>query len=294
MNGRIIPRLERGYLVKNPKKDEWGDGVILAVIDKSSRDNARIQILFPNLGLKEFQMNSFNLDGVYTNTALSDHEINKWILKKKGITSFWHITHMNNINNIHWNGLISNSEINRYEELIHEDISIKGVQEKRKKIDPIYQKKIHDYVPLFINPKNAMLFSVQKKYQDQICLIEVSLDVLNNQYLFTDGNAAKYITNFYSDVASEYQKIPWKDVFKDSWQVPYMDHNHTFYETNEALKSHMQSEFLIFPKIESKFIKKIHCQNQGIVNFVQGNLESHLYYSSRELFQVESDPGAFF
>ena len=38
MNGRIIPRLERGYLVKNPKKDEWGDGVILSVIDKSSRD----------------------------------------------------------------------------------------------------------------------------------------------------------------------------------------------------------------------------------------------------------------
>ena len=46
MNGRIIPRLERGYLVKNPKKDEWGDGVILSVIDKSSRDNATaLQIL---------------------------------------------------------------------------------------------------------------------------------------------------------------------------------------------------------------------------------------------------------
>ena len=51
-------------------------------------------------------------------------------------------------------------------------------------------------------------------------------------------------------------------------------------------------------KIENEFIKKIHCQNQGTVDFVQGKLELHLddpfYYPSRELFQVESDPSAFF
>jgi hypothetical protein len=297
-NGIILPRLERGYLVKNPKNEEWGEGVILSVDNKSRRDNARIQILFPKVGFKEFQMDSFNLEGVYTNTALSDLEINKWILKSKGVNSFWHITHMTNINNIHLHGVMSNFEVNRFEGLIYEDISSQGVQAWRERPDKIYGINIHAYVPLYINPKNAMLYRVQKEHKDDICLVEISLDVLGSRYLFTDGNAASRYSNFYSDVASEYQNIPWNDVFKESWFEEDVYYNQIIKTKNNVIKSHMQSEFLIYPKIENEFIKKIHCQNQGTVDFVQGKLELHLddpfYYPSRELFQVESDPSAFF
>ena len=139
-----------------------------------------------------------------------------------------------------------------------------------------------------------MLYKVQKEHMDDICLLEVSLDVLGNRYIFTDGNAAITSTNFYSDVVSEFENIPWNHIFNESWTERYIDHGQIFYEPNPEVKSYMQSEFLISPKIEGKFIKKIHCQNQQTVDFVQNKLEAHRYNSNLELFHVISNPNVFF
>ena len=180
-------------------------------------------------------------------------------LRKNKVNSLWHITHRENVKNILTSGILSHENSN---EIKYVDISNPGVQNRRQKIEPIHGRKIHEYAPLFINPKNAMLYSIKEK-RNELCLVEVSLDVLECEYIFTDGNAARIETSFYGDTVDRilFEQIPWDTVFSESWTQNF--------ERNETIMSHMQSEFLIYPSIKPKYIKKIHCYSKDSVTFLK-------------------------
>jgi len=283
--GEVITQYKKGLLVQQLNNIEWGDGIILNV------DNAQIKILFENVGFKEFKLDLVKIK-VLQNEVLSDLKIAQWILKSKGVTSLWHITHMDNINSIFLNGVLTHFDINKSHELTYNDISNHDVQARRERPEPIYQRNIHSYVPLFINPKNAMLYLLQRIHRDNLCLIEISLDVLTNRYIFTNGNAARRNSKFFSNLSTQFEQIPWNDVFSKRWVEQNIEYGHSYPMTNEDIKSHMQSEFLISPKIDSKYIKKIHCKNQATVDIVENRLKHHNSYSAP--FQVVSNKNAFF
>ena len=276
----ITASYKRGQLVQQPKNKDWGNGIVLNV------NNTQIKILYEKAGFKEFKLDFTATIPVIK--SLSDSEFKqitgKWILKQKGVTSLWHITHMDNIKDILLNGIFCHFTMNKFKGLTYTDISNQGVQARRIKLDEIYNQKLHKYVPLYINPKNAMLFALQKSYQNRLCLVEVSLDVLINRYIFTDGNAARNITNFYSDLETEHENIPWNDVFSERWVE-----GNTKYV---SIMSRMQSELLIDQKIASKFIKKIHCHSQETVDFVNNNLKPHNDYI--KAVNIEINSNAFF
>ena len=180
-------------------------------------------------------------------------------LRKNKVNSLWHLTHRDNIKNILIKGIMNHQAAQDFD---YVDISNQGVQDRRIKKEPIHGRKIHEYAPLFINPKNAMLYSI-KKERNELCLVEVSLDVLECEYIFTDGNAARIETSFYGDTVDRilFEQIPWDTVFSESWTQNY--------ERNETIMSHMQSEFLIYPSIKPKYIKKIHCYSKDSVTFLK-------------------------
>ena len=189
----------------------------------------------------------------------SESLINK--LNEKKVNSLWHLTHKNNIESILEHGILSHDNAKKLTNYV--DISDHQVQDLRKKKESIHGRRIHEYVPLFINPKNAMLYRVMQDIskKNKLCLIEIFLDVLEWEYIFTDGNAASRYTNFYMSLNDNFDSIPWDDIFSTSWSYRGV--------RDEIRKSHMMSEFLIYPKIAPKYIGEILCYTQNTTDYLK-------------------------
>ena len=172
---------------------------------------------------------------------------------RRGVFSIWHMTHKNNVGEILRSGILSNKKA--YEIKTPTDISNRSVQKWREKEDPIYGRKLHEYAPTYINIKNPMLF-VLKDRQHDLCIIEISLSALSDgNFIFTDGNAAARDTGFYND-KSDLKELPW-DVL-----------NATYWNSFSDGKRKRCSEVLIYPKIESRHIIKIHCYSSSTFNYL--------------------------
>ena len=86
-------------------------------------------------------------------------------MQSKGVHSLWHMTHEKNLNSILERGILSHDRV-RELGCLREDISLESVQNQRKKIDPHYNLPLHSYIPLYINPRNPMLYKrKEKKFQ---------------------------------------------------------------------------------------------------------------------------------
>jgi hypothetical protein len=79
------------------------------------------------------------------------------------------------------------------------DISDPDVQKVRK-IKLLNQKYLHEYVCLYFNPRNPMLFKRQDQQEDLVILGIEPLLLLEKDVYFSDGNAAAQLTKFYHDL----------------------------------------------------------------------------------------------
>lgn len=165
--------------------------------------------------------------------------------KNRGVSSLWHMTHERNVPSIMRNGILPHTSPT-LQAFNHVDISDPDVQRWRTRPDPHYGRKLHDYVPLYINPRNPMLYR-RKEMQKEICLIEVSLEALDGgNLLITDGNAASHRTQFYI-VPAALQHLPW-DVL-----------NANFWTDFEDGKRKACSEVLVPNIVTPKHIAAVHC-----------------------------------
>ncbi len=182
-------------------------------------------------------------------------------LESLRIDYLYHITHKSNLHNILENGLLSHNEA-RNSWLTQVDIADNQVNERRSRIEPIYKRSIHDYVPLYFNPKNPMLYR-RNNLQNEIIILAIDRNLLyQSQTLFTDGNAAADSTSFYSN-PDNLSKLNWDGINAEYW--------------NEIIdgKRIKCSEVLVFPKISINAIKKIFCDNQETKKFVERSLLNH-------------------
>ena len=123
------------------------------------------------------------------NSALS-------IIEKVGIATIDHMTHIDNLGSIFKNGLLAHN--NPYKKI---DISNKEVNDRRNKIEPIYNRNVHDYVPLYFNPRNAMLYRNKMKFDDKIVILAFKNDtILLENSFFTNGNVASDHTLYSNDI----------------------------------------------------------------------------------------------
>jgi len=187
---------------------------------------------------------------------------------RNGLYSLYHMTNVSNLPNIFQYGILNNYDALR-RNLTITDISDPGVQQWRDRKEPCYNRPIHEYAPLYINPQNPMLF-VRKEIQDEICILEISCAVLDEQeFVFTDGNAASRTTKFYKSL-DDLNNIPWDVINDDRWD--YFDDG----------KRKRCAEFLIFPAVDIKYIRCLHFLNSSIANKYCKN--GYLCKSTRSLF----------
>jgi hypothetical protein len=257
----------KGAIIDHSK---WGVGKILRIEERQDYIPLIYVEFESNAGEKRFNPESFK-DGILRSIKVSSEQdllLQKWkqeyferndvkrYFKKYGIHSLWHMSHRQNIQSICKTGIL-NYKVAYKLSPKPIDISDPNAQRWRERKEPIYKRPIHEYVPLYLNPRNAMLYK-RRECQQDICIIEVDLQLLNkHEFLFTDGNAASRNTKFFNNI-DDLIKIPW-DVLRSSGWIDKPDG-----------KRKMCSEVLIYPMVPIKFILKIHCMTDDTCEIVNG------------------------
>jgi hypothetical protein len=180
-------------------------------------------------------------------SGADDHES---ILDSFDIDYVFHITHYSNLSNILNRGLRAHGN-----NFVAKNIDNASVNRIRSKSDPVFGRSLHSYAPFYFNPKNPMLY-VNKGKQNDILILAFSRNLLTRDgVLFTDGNAAKKQTNFYTDL---------RDLNKLNWDCLRAD----FWNSFENGKSHRMAELLVYKMVSVKNLVKIFCFDEETLEFV--------------------------
>lgn len=165
--------------------------------------------------------------------------------RDKPLNYIYHTTHIKNIEQIVNQGLLNHNQAD-----CQYDISNQNFNRLRCKREPFYGRQVHDYVPFYLNPRNAFMYSSFAKGRNKdLVIIAVNTYIINDfDVLLTDGNAALDKTQFTDDM-NELNNLH-KDVFADRW-VDY-DRTH-FYD----VKRRMMSEILVPESVPSAYFAKL-------------------------------------
>jgi len=185
------------------------------------------------------------------------------ILNRFGIYYLYHLTHKDNLENILRYGLQSHN-LAHQNNLINVDISNRIVNTRRKRRDPIYNRTIHDYVPLYFNPKNPMLYCKRYIQSNIIILCLYNGLIFERNTLFTDGNAASDKTIFYNSI-NQLDKLNWECIKAEYWKH--------FVEGTRI----RCAEVLVYKKIDVDYIQMILCNNNYVMNFIQKMIKKFGY-----------------
>lgn len=173
----------------------------------------------------------------------------------------YHMTHIDNLQNILEHGLIAHDNIYKIV-----DISNTEVNSRRVKIEPIYNKPIHYYVPFYFNPRNAMLYKNQRIFGDKIIILGFNREILLlKNTVYTNSNAAANETYYTNNVNELFNHnfIDWNNVFSDSWNNNGIQ--------DYKLKQKMMAEVLVPQKVEIKMLCKIICIDNTIESYILNN-----------------------
>lgn len=180
-----------------------------------------------------------------------------------------YLVHRNNLASILKHGILSFSEV-RARGLQFIDLSDPSVQRHRERKDPIIGSSIHQYVPLYLNPKNAMLF-VRREQQHDLLILSINPKVAKKaRVLYTDGNAASSRTQFGLV----------DDVVRPSLPVLRAERWTGFADGKRC----RMAEVLIYGGISPENIERIACSTQATANWVR---RTHNIYAV-------CDPKSFF
>lgn len=157
---------------------------------------------------------------------------------------FYHMTHVDNLESIRDHGLLSKHEVSA-RGLLRKDIANPSVQQRRESAEPCFKRSIHSYVPLYLNPRNPMLYNC-KEIQESIVILQVGTDVVDRlDHVFTDGNAASDDTEFSYDPCVIESSLP--VLSAESWTDFY------------GGKRRRCAEVLVFPRVPRELIVSARC-----------------------------------
>ena len=142
------------------------------------------------------------------------------LFKQYHIDGLYHITNLQNLGHILEYGLLSHkkahSRINRYLfGLTVSNISDSDVQDIRR-TKKLNNKSLQEYVCLYFNPRNPMLFKIKDQQEELIILAIDHLLLLEQDVYFSDGNAAAQTTKFYNNL-SQLKQVNWEIVGSSFW-----------------------------------------------------------------------------
>lgn len=140
-------------------------------------------------------------------------------MDRKDLTELHYIASIDNLASIMELGLLSHI---RVKDIAHSDVSLPEVQAKRAKKQVPGGLMLHEYVNLYMNARNPMMYRIVKSTTDhkKLCVLRVSVEVLDlNNVVIADGNSASdYIKFQPSPVGLD--DLDKSYIFTDSWNDP--------------------------------------------------------------------------
>lgn len=165
-----------------------------------------------------------------------------------------YITHLGNLESICRRGILSLNEVLRIG-IERSDISDKEVQVLRDRSEPIWNRSIHDYVPLYLNPKNPMLY-VRREMSNHLVILKINESVTHGgKAIFCDGNAASAATKFALDEC----------VLTESREALRAE----YWNGVEDGKRRRMAEVLIHQRVAPSEIRAVLCPNQIVATEVK-------------------------
>ena len=204
---------------------------------------------------------------------------NQFFLDK--MSEIFHMTHSGNLKNILLYGL--QNHYNVYKKV---DISNREVNDRREKVEHIYGRKIHDYVPFYFNPRNAMLY--KNRNNARVVILGLDVRVIKDHsadFLISDRNASADEAKFsrYLPDLQNPNFINFNDVFSQRWcnnGVRYDD-----------IKQKMMAEILIDDVVYSRYIRSIYVKDQVCKKAIEDQLAGDLKMHN---INIIVDPAKFF
>lgn len=136
------------------------------------------------------------------------------------INFLYHFTHVDNMPSILERGLLSHNEAHRIG-CVMRDISDPRVQSLRAN-KQVFGRSLHDYVPLYFTPRNAMLYVRRNIQSDVVILCLNSILLEHKGSVFTDGNAASSRTTAFNDLR-ELNKLDWECIRSRAKWIEFPD-----------------------------------------------------------------------
>ena len=160
---------------------------------------------------------------------------------------------------------------NHYNTYKQVDISNQDVNARREKVERIYGRKIHDYVPFYFNPRNAMLY----RNRNNACVVILGLDVRvikdhQDGFLISDRNASADEAKFSKNLPDlqDPNFINFDDAFSSRWCNNGIASN--------DIKQKMMAEILINDVVYSRYIRSIYVKDQVCKKAIEDQLAGDL------------------
>ncbi|WP_188115963.1 DarT ssDNA thymidine ADP-ribosyltransferase family protein [Campylobacter concisus] len=182
------------------------------------------------------------------------------------MSEIFHMTDCNNLQNILLHGL--QNHYNTYKQV---DISNQEVNARREKIEFIYGHKIHDYVPFYFNPRNAMLY--RNRNNARVIILGLDVWVIKDHhdgFLVSNRNASADEAKFskYLPDLQDQNFINFDDVFSLRWCNNGI--------VNNDIKQKMMAEILINDIVYSRYIHSIYVKDQVSKKAIEEQLAGDL------------------
>lgn len=191
-------------------------------------------------------------------------QLSEQYLSKIPFGGLFYTAHLDNIKSILELGILSHN-IAHSKGVVNVDISMKQVNERRNRIEPTLGGNIHDFAPLYLNPKNPMLYYLCANGQrENLILLKVTPQILlADNVAFSDGNAAVRTTNFYTNI-EDFNKLNWT-VIKDNYWTNHPD--------GKRIKC---SEVLVQGKIPIYYVTNIFTYSEATLEKVLPMFPNHI------------------
>ena len=147
------------------------------------------------------------------NKSLLDKKIHPFVsdIIKRLDFRLYHLTHIINLKPILNQGLKCHNDALGYKDI--SNLNVNKLREREKQNYGV----LHDYVPLYFNPRNAMLYQTCKQFNDQIIILEIKKEIIKKDYtVFSQGNAARsdsFLTSCKNKIAS----FDWDKIYSRTW-----------------------------------------------------------------------------
>lgn len=166
-------------------------------------------------------------------------------MNKSEIKETHYITLIDNLESIFQHGILCH---NRTKKICHISIADAEVQKRRSKVIIPPRYKLHDYVNLYFNARNAMMRRIVANHDHRkLAVLQIDVAVLDEpNIVIADKNASSDYVRFY-DVDEGIDKLNKERVYARYWTDP------DFYEGCRK-KSEICAEVLVPNSLHPKFI----------------------------------------